>query len=774
MQVVRFFILISLFFSTSLTAQITLGFQGGETGDTWGYISTGASTIAQNEALLSPNKKTGTKSLVVGGNTAGGSCIEGGSGNGPNTLREFTFNSVDISSSSNQIRTLTFSWGNRFPACVGTGWDAGEDLILTPYHNGVAQPAITLVTGTNNATYSIATNQTTYTIPSCVMSFYFTVGISTNRKDELLFIDDVKLTTPAFNAPIPETSAISGLTSVCVGESQTISVSLNPNTIYTWSGLPSTASFTTPNGTLNSNSIGINWGTTVPGSYTISVLPSMQNCGITTAGIAKTITIIVGMGPAISITPPATICAGESLVLSATGASTFVWDNGLGTGNNFTVSPSETTTYSVIGSTGNCVSLPASVTVTVTTIPIITLVALENTICLNESTTISASGATNYTWTIDPAIVSTNGNSIVVNPTTNTIFSVEGSVGNCIGSAQISINVESNPVINAGNDFTVCANEEVTLNASGGSNYQWSQGIQNGVPFLATSSQTYSVSGTSPNGCVGSDEVVVTVVPGPVPNFESNQQTGCFPLTVDFTSTSVGGNEFQWNFGDGTTSVMQNPSHTFTLQNCHAVSLTITSINGCQATLTLQDYVCPDEQPVAAFSVNQGELDLANPTVGIVNMSSNAASYLWDFGDQTTSTAVNPSHTFPATSALNYIIKLWAFSEGGCVDSTFVILPITEEEIFYIPNVFTPDGNELNQVFQPVITSGIDVFKYNLRIFNRWGELIFETLDPKIGWDGVSTAGTIVPDGIYTWQIIYNRKNSDDRKSIEGFVTLVR
>lgn len=773
-QVVRVFILISFFFSTFLSAQIALEFQGGEPGDTWVYNSTGASSVAQAEALLAPNKKTGTKSLVVGGNTSGGSCIEGGSGNGPSTLREFTFTSIDLSSSTNYVRTLTFSWGNRFPECVGTGWDAGEDLIFTPYHDGVAQAPITLASGATNATFSIAANQATYSIPTCVQFFYFTVGIMTNRKDELLFIDDVRLTTPSLNQTVPVPSAIAGATSVCVGESQTISVNANPATFYTWSGLPASASFTTPNGTLTSNSMGINWGTTPPGSYTISVTPTMQYCGVMQAGVAKSITITVGTGPLVTVTPPSTICVGESIVLSASGATTYTWDNGLGVGNGFSVAPTVTTTYNVVGNSGNCISSPASVTVTVVAAPAISFVASESIICLNETATITASGATTYTWGANPSIVSTNGNTITVNPSVNTTFSVQGAIGTCVGTAQITISVESAPIINAGSDVSVCSNAPVTLVASGGSNYQWSQGIQNGVPFLATSSQTYSVSGTSPNGCVGSDEVVVTVVPGPVPSFESNQQTGCFPLTVDFTSTSVGGNEFQWNFGDGTTSVMQNPSHTFTLQNCHAVSLTITSINGCQATLTLQDYVCPDEQPVAAFSVNPGELDLANPTVGIVNMSSNAATYLWDFGDQTTSTAVNPSHTFPATSALNYIIKLWAFSEGGCVDSTFVILPITEEEIFYIPNVFTPDGNELNQVFQPVITSGIDVFKYNLRIFNRWGELIFETLDPKIGWDGVSTAGTIVPDGIYTWQIIYNRKNSDDRKSIEGFVTLVR
>lgn len=774
MQIVRFFILISLFFSTSLTAQITVEFQGGETGDTWGYISTGASAIAQNEALLSPNKKTGTKSLVVGGNTAGGSCIEGGSGNGPSTLREFTFNSVDISSSSNQIRTLTFSWGNRFPECVGTGWDSGEDLIFTPYHNGVAQSPITLASGATNATFSIASNQSTYTIPACVTSFYFTVGIMTNRKDEFLFIDDVKLTTPALNAPIPETSAISGLTVVCVGESQTISVSPNPNTIYTWSGLPTTASFTSPNGTSTSNSIGINWGTTLPGLYTISVIPSMQNCGSMSSGIARTITITVGTGPVLSVTPSTSICAGESLQLSASGAATYTWDNGLGAGNGFNVAPVATTTYTVVGNSGSCVSPPATVTVTVVSAPVISLVASASTICMNQTATISASGATTYTWGNNPSIVSTNGNSIVVNPNSTTTFSVEGAIGSCVGTAQISINVDSNPMINAGNDVTVCANGQVTLNASGGVNYQWNQGIQNGIPFTATATQTYTVTGTSVTGCVGSDEVMVTVIPAPIPSFESNKQTGCFPLTVDFTSTSIGGNEFQWDFGDGNTSVMQNPSHTFVVQNCHPVTLTITSINGCQATLSLSDYICPEALPVASFSVNPGELDLANPVVGMVNTSSNATSYFWSFGDQTTSTEFSPSHQFPSTDALNYIITLWAYSANGCVDSTLLILPVTEAENFYIPNAFTPDGNELNNVFQPVITAGIDVTKYNLRIFNRWGELIFETMDPQIGWDGVSIAGTIVPDGIYTWQLIYNRKNSDDRKTVAGFVTLIR
>ena len=114
-----------------------------------------------------------------------------------------------------------------------------------------------------------------------------------------------------------------------------------------------------------------------------------------------------------------------------------------------------------------------------------------------------------------------------------------------------------------------------------------------------------------------------------------------------------------------------------------------------------------------------------------------------------------------------------ATSEEGCQDTAIVTIGIFEELIYYIPNAFTPDGDKFNQLFQPIFTKGYDPDSFTMAIFNRWGEIIFETSDTKVGWDG-TYCGQIVQDGIYTWLINFKVKSNDERKSITGHVNLIR
>lgn len=198
------FVFCFLFFS-SANAQNILYFQSGNASDNWSYASTGADATASAQALNALNFTSAPQSLVVGGNTGGGSCIDGGTGNGPSVERTFTFESVNISSSNQFNRTLTFNWGNRHPVCTGTGWDNGENLIFIPIHNGIQQDAQTLAVGGNDAIFSIHQNAHTYLVPPCVNTFGFILYVTTNRRDELLLLDDVVLSTPNFNEPLSPT-----------------------------------------------------------------------------------------------------------------------------------------------------------------------------------------------------------------------------------------------------------------------------------------------------------------------------------------------------------------------------------------------------------------------------------------------------------------------------------------------------------------------------------------------------------------------------------------
>lgn len=1066
-----------LFFANIVSAQITLGFQGGEAGNTWGYTSTGADAVALAQAGMNPNIVTGSKSIVAGGNTPGGSCFDGGSGDGPDTERKFTFDNLDISTSSNSVRTLTFNWGNRFPVCLGTGWDAGEDLIFTAYHNGIAQPSVTLATGVSNANFSIKTNQYTWSVPTCVTSFYFELKVVTNRRDELLFMDDVKLTAPSLNTAIPNISAISGASPVCVGSTSVLSVNNIANMIYTWSGLPAGASFTTPNGTNASHTMSINWGTAATGTYTITVTPSMNICGVVTQGAPQTINITIINAPAIATSGTATICPGQSATISATGASNYTWDHGLGSGSTFTVSPTTTTTYNVTGTSGNCTvfgsvtitvvptpsiavtanptticagatttltasgattytwqahpslnattgatvtanptssvtymvtgsngtctasgsvtvavtpappltvtaspaticvggssTLTASggsnytwqanptlsattgasvtatptatttytvtgtngacistgtVTVTVTPLPVVSATAAQNPICVGSSTVLTASGATTYTWQPAASLNATTGTSVTANPTVTTTYIITGTTGSCTatgfftltvvssptvaisaaqnticaggsttltasgattytwqpaaslntptgtsvtaspattttytvtgtlgtctstgsitvtvtplpvisilasptsicpggastltasgasnltwqpnpslsgtsgatvtatpsttttytvgglngtcpGIANVTITVMPAPVVNAGNDQTVCTGIPVTLSGSGADTYSWDNGVIDGVAFIPNADRIYTVIGTTTAGCTGTDQVTVTLEASPTGSFVSDVNRGCLPFDAQFTSTSNGTQSYRWDFGDGTSSTDFNPLHTFVSSGCKNVTLELTSPNGCKTILASATPICADPNPIASFHVNPAALSEDNLSASMINTSENAETYFWNFGDQSTSTEIAPTHTYAPSLDGSYTVTLYTYSENGCVDSVKVILPFAEEPIYYVPNVFTPDGNEMNQTFQPVFTAGYDPTKYTLQIYNRWGERLFESSDPKLGWDGVSVAGTIVPDGIYVWKIEFSLIDSDDRRQLHGHVLLAR
>ena len=160
--------------------------------------------------------------------------------------------------------------------------------------------------------------------------------------------------------------------------------------------------------------------------------------------------------------------------------------------------------------------------------------------------------------------------------------------------------------------------------------------------------------------------------------------------------------------------------------------------------------------------------------VSFTNLSSGASSFIWDFGDGNSSTYINPSNLYENTEE-GALITLTAISDFGCIDQTQLIIEYDEQEVFYIPNTFTPDGDNFNQMFTPVFYSGFDPYNFEMLIFNRWGEIVFETHNSEIGWDGTyGVKGTKATDGTYSWKITYKNPKTDERKVIVGHVTLMR
>jgi gliding motility-associated-like protein len=188
-------------------------------------------------------------------------------------------------------------------------------------------------------------------------------------------------------------------------------------------------------------------------------------------------------------------------------------------------------------------------------------------------------------------------------------------------------------------------------------------------------------------------------------------------------------------------------------------------------TIVVQDF---QNQVQANFSYTPTNVSALNSTIQFLNSSTNAINYQWIFGDGTSSTQFEPIHEYNDENCTGFLVTLIA-SDGNCADTVVNVIPCNEETIFYVPNAFTPDGDNFNQTFFPVFYSGFDPFNFEMLIFNRWGELIFETKNVKIGWDGsYGTLGRKVQDGVYTWKITYKKMENDQRHVVIGHVTLIR
>jgi len=239
------------------------------------------------------------------------------------------------------------------------------------------------------------------------------------------------------------------------------------------------------------------------------------------------------------------------------------------------------------------------------------------------------------------------------------------------------------------------------------------------------------------------------------------------------TSTTANGENCVWDLGNGQTATGCSVTYTFLQGGCYDIGLT-TSTNGCVNSASVTDMICVEEPPVASFSSSISQFTEPLHTVNFTNNSVGANTYFWDFGDGATSMDEDAVHTFSNTSD-GATITLMAISTLGCSNETQYIITYEISPLIYVPNTFTPDGDNYNQVFTPVFTTGYDPYNFEMLIFNRWGELIFESHDASIGWDGTyGMKGNDVQQGVYTWKITYKNPQNDKRQILVGHVTLIK
>lgn len=386
-------------------------------------------------------------------------------------------------------------------------------------------------------------------------------------------------------------------------------------------------------------------------------------------------------------------------------------------------------------------------------------------------------------WTIDytfngtPATYSDATNPLNLGNAAGTYVVTGITDANCttVANGTQTIVVNPLPIVSAGNDFTICEADATILTGSGAATYTWDNGVVNATSFNPTTTATYTVTGTDLNGCVNTDDMVLTVEPLPIVSFLADDTDGCSPKTVEFTNTTPGNiDSCVWNIEGYGIFEGCAISQTFENPGLYDVSLTTTSITGCTNSITYADYIYIEADPVANFIPSTSEISVYNSDVTFINTSIGATAYEWDLGNGLgTVFSEEPFVTYPSEISQNYSVTLYALSPLGCIDSMTREILYREEVIFYVPNAFTPDNDEHNQTFQPVFTSGYDPYDFDMFIYNRWGELVFESHDVTQGWDG-TYGGKIVGSGTYTWQIEFKTIYTDERVMVNGHLNLLK
>jgi gliding motility-associated-like protein len=297
-----------------------------------------------------------------------------------------------------------------------------------------------------------------------------------------------------------------------------------------------------------------------------------------------------------------------------------------------------------------------------------------------------------------------------------------------------------------------------------------------GVVTGATFGQNYSVEVDNGNCTATATFQVEEQFDTPIPDFFGDLLEGCSPHTVTFIDTSGFVNATcTWDFGDGNTSnLCDTVSHIYTGGGIYDVTLTMESEFGCIGDTTLINYIEVADDPIADFTADPMMSDYTDTEVNFTNESTNATSYIWDFGDLSPQVNdVDPVHEFPNGVANNYTVTLYAMGDLGCVDTATLVIIIKNPDLdFSIPNVFTPNGDNENDFFQMVNVENIP--ELEIVILNRWGNLVFESGEVNFKWNGlIQNNGAECSDGTYFYKVILKDLNGKEITE-HGFVQLSR
>ncbi|MCC6371515.1 MAG: gliding motility-associated C-terminal domain-containing protein [Bacteroidia bacterium] len=476
--------------------------------------------------------------------------------------------------------------------------------------------------------------------------------------------------------------------------------------------------------------------------------------------------------PTVAIAPAVyTVCAGSTLALVAQGnGATYNWypSNSIisANGAGIIANPQVNTIYTVVASINTCTSL-AVATVSAIVVPTISIVANQPTVCNGNSTLLEANGALAYMWSPALYLNQTGGSAVIATPISNTTYTVQGFNGLCTGTGTFQVQIVKRPDLEISSETNqVCRGATLTLAAKGAEQYQWlpANGVQLsntgsvvvGKPGITTN---YTLIGVNSMGSVSCSQILcysVMVVEPPVPH-TSGSVALCMGQKT--TLSASGGNNYVWGPSPGLNStsgaaVVANP----TVSTVYTVDVSYVTYCGATASLFVQ--VNPRPVVFAGYDTtyNVNEIILLN--------ASGTGSLTWISGEAIACNECPQTRVFPSQNGC-YVVE--AQNEFGCKTSDRVCLTITREFSMFTPNSFTPNNDGLNDLFY---VYGDNLNDLHLEIFNRWGQLVFESNEQANGWDGQLNGKDCAQD-VYVYRLSYKGLNGKTY-SKTGDVKLLR
>lgn len=359
-------------------------------------------------------------------------------------------------------------------------------------------------------------------------------------------------------------------------------------------------------------------------------------------------------------------------------------------------------------------------------------------------------------------------------------YVVTATDGLCTETDNVRVTIHPTPELQLPAMTEVCYGTPVSLNTPIGFDVLWGPAGYFSDP--ATPSQTWvpvqsaTVSATISNAFGCSDEATANIVVHPLPQAEISlpDTSGCAPVRYVLTTPGVESTTYTWWSNGNLLGETDSIAFTFFESGVYDITLVATNEFGCIDSATSEGLIEVFPVPTADFLIDPGKITTLNSTVQFLNQSEGASIYDWDFFGYGRSGENSPTYTFLSKEPQTLNICMIASTLEGCRDTVCKSLEMVNEYILYAPNAFTPDMDGVNDIFKPVLL-GYEEDTYTLRIFDRWGILVFETNDVSQGWIGdVNGSAYFANNDVYLWQIEVKSKSMADYQTFQGTVTLLR